>query len=286
VQKQRLIFLIVGIVLGLVAVVMVSSYIKENAEETSKKAAKELEKMRQNQAVVLVASRDIPANTVIQSSMLETSIVPREYVQPQAATSLDSIGGRTTVAPISRGEQVSLTKLSATGQIAKRRDLASITPVGMRATGVTAENISEVAGLIKPGDKIDLIAMIPMAKEGPGKKGAEQTIVPAFQNVLVLAVGQETDPNAVAAKGAQRDKNTQITVALNPTEANILTFIQDQGKIRIALRSSQDSQIEDVKPVTWDSVLNYIPSLKPEESQTETIDIYRGLNREKIPVSQ
>ena len=285
-QKQRLIFLIVGVVLGLIAVVMVSSYIKDNADEAKKQAAKALEKLRQNQAVVLVASRDIPANTVIQGSMLESSIVPREYVQPQAATSSDSISGRITVAPISRGEQISLTKLSISGQTFKRRDLSSITPVGKRAVGVTAENINEVAGLIRPGDNIDLIAILPMSKEGSGKKNIEQTIVPAFQNVLVLAVGQETDPNAMGPGKAQREQAKQITVALNPTEANILTFIQDQGKIRISLRSAQDSQVEEVQPVTWDSVLQYIPSLLPEGANTETIDIYRGLNKEKIPISQ
>jgi len=286
VQKQRLIFLIVGVVLGLIAVVMVSSYIKENAEEARKQAAKALDKLRQNQAVVLVASRDIPANTVIQSSMLESSIVPREYVQPQAATSLDSISGRVAIAPISRGEQISLTKLASSGQVTKRRDLSSITPVGKRAVGVTAENINEVIGLLKPGDNIDLIAILPMAQEGAGKKNIQQTIVPAFQNVLVLAVGQETDPNAVGSGKGQREQAKQITVALNPTEANILTFIQDQGKIRISLRSAQDSQVEEVEPITWDSVLQYIPSLQPEEARRETIDIYRGLNKEKIPISQ
>jgi pilus assembly protein CpaB len=288
VQKQRLIFLIVGIVLGLVAIVMVRSYIQQQDEETKKQAARTLEKMRQNQAVVLVARQDIPVNASITGSMLESSIVPREYVQPQAATSLDSVSGMITVAPISRGEQISLTKLTSGAQVSKRRDLASITPVGKRAVSVKIENIADVVKLIKPGDNIDLIAVLPMPKTGPdGKKIAQQTIVPAFQNVLLLAVGQETDPNLpTSSKGQDRDKIDQVTVALAPTEANILTFLQDQGKIRISLRSASDTQVEEVEPITWDSVLEHIPALKPEEKHEETIDIYRGLNKEKIVVSK
>jgi pilus assembly protein CpaB len=283
VQKQRLIIAIAGVVLGLIAVVMVNIYINDMSAEAKRKAERELDKMRRNQAVVLVAKQDIPVDTVIQSGMLETSIVPREYVQPQVAASLDNVSDMVTIAPISRGEQISFTKLSTSSQMVKHRDLASITPVGKRAVGVSAENISDVAGLIKPGDSVDLIAVLSMAKEDKeGKKIAEQTIVPAFQNVLILAVGQETDVNA--RPGKQKEKINQITVALSPTEANILAFLQEQGKIRISLRSSEDSHIEAVESTTWESVLEEIPALK--EKEAESIDIYRGLRKEKIILSK
>ncbi len=282
-QKQRLIIAIAGVVLGLIAVVMVNIYINDMSAEAKRKAERELDKMRRNQAVVLVAKQDIPVDTVIQSGMLETSIVPREYVQPQVAASLDNVSDMITIAPISRGEQISFTKLSTSSQMVKHRDLASITPVGKRAVGVSAENISDVAGLIKPGDSVDLIAVLSMTKEDKeGKKIAEQTIVPAFQNVLILAVGQETDVNA--RPGKQKEKINQITVALSPTEANILAFLQEQGKIRISLRSSEDSHIEAVESTTWESVLEEIPALK--EKEAESIDIYRGLRKEKITLSK
>ena len=282
-QKQRLIIAIAGVVLGLIAVVMVNIYINDMSAEAKRKAERELDKMRRNQAVVLVAKQDIPVDTVIQSGMLETSIVPREYVQPQVAASLDNVSDMVTIAPISRGEQISFTKLSTSSQMVKHRDLASITPVGKRAVGVSAENISDVAGLIKPGDSVDLIAVLSMTKEDKeGKKIAEQTIVPAFQNVLILAVGQETDVNA--RPGKQKEKINQITVALSPTEANILAFLQEQGKIRISLRSSEDSHIEAVESTTWESVLEEIPALK--EKEAESIDIYRGLRKEKITLSK
>jgi Flp pilus assembly protein CpaB len=282
VQKQRLIIVIIGVILGFIAVVMVNIYIRDMAEDTKRKAARELEKIRANQAVVLVAKQDIPIDTVLQSGMLETAIVPREYVQPQVAASMDNISGMTTIAPISRGEQISFSKLSTASQVVKRRDLASVTPVGKRAVTVDAENLNDVVGLIKPGDNVDLIAVLSLPKDNSdGKNIMEQTIVPAFQNVLILAVGQETDPNA---KPGKIQRTNQITVALNPTEANILSFLQDQGKIRISLRSTDDAQIEIVEPITWQSVLEQIPSLKAK--QGETIDIYRGLKKEQITLSK
>lgn len=299
-QKQKLIFLIVGIVLGLVAVVMINNYIKDADANTKRQAAKAIEKMRSSQAVVLVAKQDIPPNTPIQGAMLETAIVPREYVQPQAATSLDSVSGMITIAPIARGEQVSLTKLSSSVQQVKKRDLATITPMGKRAVAVTAENISDVIGLINPGDSVDLIAVLTTPQKGAdGKITMQQTITPVFQNVLILAVGQNTDIRPTAQgktlKDTSRDKSAQITVALDPNEANILTFLQEQGKIRIVLRSSQDTQITSSEPVTWESVFERIPSLRPPEEEKpkpvvvveeESVEIYRGLNKEKIPLSK
>ncbi len=293
-QKQRLILLIAGVVLGLIAVVMVNAYIKDSAENVKRQAAKTLEKMRQNQAVILVARQDVPVNTPIQASMVETAIVPREYVQPQAATSLDSVSGMVTVAPISRGEQISMSKLTTGAQV-KKRDLAGITPVGKRAIAVTPENMSDVAGLINPGDNVDLISVLSTPKKGAeGKITVQQTIVPVFQNVLVLAVGQETEARPASGKAQRGDnKPTQVTVALDPKEANILTFLEEQGKIRIVLRSTQDTQITIAEPVTWESVLERIPALRtPEEAprpmpkQQETIEFYRGLNKESIAVSQ
>jgi Flp pilus assembly protein CpaB len=131
---------------------------------------------------------------------------------------------------------------------------------------------------------VDLIAVLSLPKEGSeGKKVMEQTIVPAFQNVLILAVGQETDPNFKPGK-SQKGRTDQVTIALSPTEANILAFLQEQGKIRISLRSMDDSQIETVEPTTWQSVLEQIPALKGK--QEDSIDIYRGLKKEKITISK
>lgn len=284
-QKQRLIIVIVGIILGLIAVVMVNVYVNDMSADAKRRAEKELEKIRRNQVAVLVAKQDIPIDTVLQSGMIETSILPREYVQPQVAASLDNVSGMITIAPISRGEQISFTKLSTSNQIVKHRDLSSITPVGKRAVSVSIENLNDVVDLIKPGDNVDLIAVLSLPRESSeGKKVMEQTIVPAFQNVLILAVGQETDPNLKPGGKVRKERVDQITVALGPTEANILAFLQEQGKIRISLRSTDDSHIEAVESTTWQSVLEQIPALK--EKEAESIDIYRGLKKEKITISK
>lgn len=287
-QKQRIIFLAVGIILGLVAIFMTQAYIKDTVQQEKKKAEKALEKLKEAQAVVMIARQDIPAGVAIQPEMLVAAITLRENVRPQAVTSTDSISGLVTAAPFAKGEQITMAKLSASSApiSVSQRNLSNLTPEGKRAVVTSVENISDLVGLIKPGDYVDVIAVLPVPQEGKeARVVAKQTIVPAFQKVLILAIGQETTPQA-ATKERIKEKSPPVTLALSPTEANILTFIQEQGKVRLSLRSAKDVRIENERSITWDNISEYLPQLRGAGEGKETIEIYRGLKREKIPISE
>lgn len=288
-QKQRII-LIIGIVLGLIAVVITRMYIQQVAKAKEEEARQALEKLKKNQMVVMIARQDIPMGTVIQGQMLEPAIVPKEFVQPRAASAADNISGMATIAPIAKGEQVSLTKLTSSSSALKptRRGLSEVTPVGKRAVTVSVDNIASLVGLIKPGDYVDVIAVLPLPTQGPEKKqGIQQTVVPVLQNVLILAVGQETSAQAMAQKEGTKDRSPLITLSLTPKEANLVAFLQEQGRIRLSMRSVRDSIVEPTQPpITWDNLVEYLPSLKSPEAGGETVEIYRGLNKEKMPLSK
>jgi Flp pilus assembly protein CpaB len=87
-------------------------------------------------------------------------------------------------------------------------------------------------------------------------------------------------------KGKAQEKSPLVTLALTPEEANILAFLQEQGKIRLSIRGTTDSQIHTVKPVTWENIFQYLPDLRPQEEQVESVEIYRGLNKERLPLSK
>ena len=107
-QRQRII-LIAGIILGLLAVFMINAYIEQQKRAVQEKAKMSLARAQENQVAVLMANQDIPRGAVIASEMLETKIIPGQFVQPQVVTSLDRISGMITIAPISKGEQITLT---------------------------------------------------------------------------------------------------------------------------------------------------------------------------------
>jgi len=190
-QKQQKIILLIGVILAVFAVIMVKAYIDQQRQTIKEQAKKALAQIQANQAAVLVARDDIAEGTAIDAEMLETAIVPNQYLQPQAVTSLDRITGMMVVAPIAKGEQITLSKLSFTRKTAGA-GLAEATPVGKRAITISVENISSLAGMIKPGDYVDVIAMVPVpVQTADGQQASQSAVIPLFQNIPVLAVGQD-----------------------------------------------------------------------------------------------
>lgn len=296
IEKQKLI-LISGVVLGIVAIVMTKMYLDQQQQEIREKARKAVANMQANQVAVLISKKDIPAGVIIDPDMLETAIVPNQFVQPQAVTSLDRIAGMITIAPITKGEQISLSKLVNKKQ-AGSGDLAGVTPSGKRAISIVVDNISSLSGMIKPSDYVDVLATIQVPAQGAdGQTVNQMAVVPLFQNVLVLAVGSDTGgatsgDSRYAEKSGSSGGNSLITLALGPQEANLISFVQEQGKIRLVMRSPADAQVEPMKPASWDTLFEYInPQLKQQAEvvdkpvdNTEYVEVLRGLNKEKVPL--
>jgi len=291
IEKQKLI-LISGIVLGIVAIFMTKMYLDQQKLAVQEKAKQAIANMQANQAAVLVAKQDIEKGVVIEPDMLETAIIPNRYVQPQAVTSLDRIADMVTVAPISKGEQISLSKLSSNRQ-SGAGDLSGATPSGKRAITIVVDNISSLSGLIKPGDYVDVLAMLQIPTQGSdGQTTGQMAVVPLFQNILVLAVGQNTGgaDSSGSRYAAKEDSggNSLITLALGPQEANLIAFVQEQGRIRLTMRSQADAKVEPMAPASWDTLFQYIAPQKQDDQPvvdtTEYVEVVRGLNKEKVPL--
>jgi pilus assembly protein CpaB len=302
-QKQR-IMLIVGVALAIVAVFLIKVFLDQQRKVLQEEASREAAQSQASRVSVLVAKQDIPQGTTIASGMVETKILSKQSLVPQVATSLDRIAGMITIAPIVKDEQISLSKLAYARQAG---GLAEVTPVGKRAITITVDTVAGLAGMIKPGDYVDLIAILQVPVQlADGKQVNQVATMPLFQNVLVLAVGQQTGgfsretgrySEAKEEKKESGGGYSLITLALNPQEANLIAFIQEQGKIRLVLRSPADSQISQTQIVTPNNLAMFLQHLFPKEaSQPEVqkeetrptgyVEIYRGLKKEKVPLSK
>jgi len=295
IEKRTLFTLISGVVLCVVALVMTKMYLDQQKLAIQEKAKKAIANAQANQSAVLVSKQDIPQGSVIESDMLGTAIVPTKFVQPQAVSSLDRIAGMVTLAPISEGEQISLSKLTNERK-ASVGDLAGTTPSGKRAISIMVDNIASLSGMVKPGDYVDVLATIQIPVQGAdGQVTRQMVVVPLFQNVLVLAVGQNTrvvsrSGSRYAQAPAASGGGGLITLALGPQEANLIAFVQEQGKIRLTMRSPADAKIEPMASASWDSLFQYImppkQDVKPVVDTTEYVEVFRGLNKERVPLSK
>lgn len=184
---------------------------------------------------VVVAARDLPAKILLTGEMLEIKKVPREYIHAQAITTKEEIVGSINITPFVIGEQVLKSK------IAKKEDakngLSYIVPMGKRAVTVAVDEVSGVAGLIRPGDRIDVAAAVNIPE---GQRELPFALV-VLQNIQVLAVGRNMEPK-------ETQGNATVTLAVTVEESRPLILASQKGNIRLMLRSPADESTVYTRP--------------------------------------
>jgi len=300
-QIKKRLPLIIAFVCGIFAIVLLNVYLKRReadmlgqmrqaqeqaqaqAQEQAKQAQSEAQAAKSNQkmGVVLIAQNDIPAQTPITPADIMFQELPAQKIDPGAVNSLDQAIGQIAGVAITKGEQILKAKLLAPSQISK--SLAEVTPEGKRAVTITLDAASNAA-LIQPGDYVDIFALISPPVVGTQKK--EERLFSISQRVKVLAVGNEVVGSANLSAKAGGSKG--ITLAVTPEEAALLSFLQEHGKLRLILRSPEDTKIETIRPADWDTLLQYLSGgeTKAGAGKATTVEIYRGLVKEVIPLSE
>lgn len=184
---------------------------------------------------VVVAAMNIPANSRIVPAMVTTEQKPSDEVEPAALTDPGSAVGMLATADIPQGTVLTPTRLARPAVQSQGLQVA----VGMRAITIAVDNVKGVAGLLVPGDHVDVLA-------APIRGGG---IVPQAYAIVrdarVLAVGRnigEPEPQATGSPGPKPTvpPDTWITLAVSPPQADTIMAADLGGVVRLALRSAHE----------------------------------------------
>ncbi|MGH1357961.1 MAG: Flp pilus assembly protein CpaB [Burkholderiaceae bacterium] len=194
------------------------------------------EKARLNRAhqsrEIVVARKDLPAGTILQPELLATRAVPDRYVSASAVAGDDyePLMGQVLQVAMRAGEPVLNTAvdLPAAGFSDRVRH-------GIRAMTVQVDDVNSVSGMLRPGDRIDLLfaTRSPLANEG----GLDISR-PLMQDLPVLATGSSVHDGK--SYGHATDGFTTITVEVTPTQAQKLVLAQRSGRLTALLRNPDD----------------------------------------------
>jgi len=258
-MEKRFIPLIIGVVLALLASFMIGTYLNQREQAIMEKAKEAMAAFQRSQAGVFIARKDIPPNMPILPDMVDKVLAPRNQIHPRAIQFFSDIADKQSAAYIKAGSQLTYDLLRERVAVAEGEigQFSLIIPEGKRAVTMQVENMAPLVGKVMPGDHVDVIGVIP----SPEKR--ETVSVTLFQNVMVLAVGEEFmakegRPSVVEralAKGERRAvAPTTVTLALSPEETSILSYVQEHGKIKIVMRFPLDAG-EKLLPVINASAL-------------------------------
>jgi len=197
---------------------------------------------------ILVAARDLPAGTIIQKDHLQwlpwpaKGILGVHIAKKEGADT--ELYGAVVRQGISDGEPITPRRIVRQGE---RGFLAAILTRGMRAVSVPINASSGVAGLLFPGDRVDVILTHAIST---GRKVSTRASETVLRNVRLLAVDQRTN-----------DQNNQPAVAktatleVTPKQAEAITMLTDLGRLSLSLVSLKREVGADFDPDAEPEVL-------------------------------
>lgn len=222
-NQRSLIFLGLGVLFGLAAMFAARNYLNNHTPD-----AVEL-------ATVVTTSRGVTAGATLSATDLVEVQWPAERVPEGAHGSSAVLHDRVVRRALAPGEPIfegSLLPVGAAGGL-----LGVISPEH-RAVSVKVDAVIGIAGFVKPGARVDVLATMRKANNDPFSKVI-------LQDVRVLAVddtledGNHGDPKVVNV----------VTVEVDTKQAERLVLAAHEGRLQLALRKQGDEDIVKTQAV-------------------------------------
>ncbi|MAW07088.1 MAG: Flp pilus assembly protein CpaB [Halobacteriovoraceae bacterium] len=200
---------------------MVYSYIEDQSKSLFKKFGQE--------QTVVVAKQDIKELELLDDSKVTLKTVPSKFLAPGHYKTIKEIENTIALTPIMKGEQITKPRLAYPGE---KTGLARQVSVGKRAVAILVNENQAVGKLIKPGDRVDVIANFSYI---PGRMDKTKTST-VLQDVLVLSTGFNMTnsipmvglkvPNEIKAMNLNTySRYNSVTLELDPFQSQKIIFI-------------------------------------------------------------
>jgi len=208
---------------------------------------------------VLVATKNIPQYQSIEPGSVELRPMPKKYLQPNYVSNMKDLKDTVVAVPIAANETITTNKLIFLGE---KTGLAPVVSKGKRAIAIKANSVNSVSNLIKPGDRIDILA-VQLITENNQNTSKVTTVL---QDVFVLSVGTDvytqvplfvpSTNNPKDYRCIQPERGSEvnqqfnnITIEVTPKEAQKIVALSG-ADLYYTLRNANDRSNEIITPTT------------------------------------
>jgi pilus assembly protein CpaB len=242
-----------ALVIAGVAMFMVFTYIEDQKSDIIKRFGTE--------SSVVVAKIDIKELELIDDSKVSVKAIPQSFLAPGHIKTIKEVENTIATVPILKGEQITKPRVTYPGA---KTGLARQVSVGKRAIAIAVNENMAVSKLLKPGDRVDILAAIDYAA---GQKD-KYKIKTVLQDILVLSTGYSMT-NSIPIIGVKTPRvirrmnlNTfsnynTVTLELDPFESQKLAFILTfSGRPPyLVLRNNNDKKLVRIQGTTYYDIL-------------------------------
>jgi pilus assembly protein CpaB len=196
---------------------------------------------------IYVALHNINLGDPIDMAMLSLQDWPKDKVPRGAISKPEDLQGRRPRTAIIEGEPILEGKLLAPGQIA---DPIRSIQKGMRLKTIAVDAEKSAAGLLGPGDRVD-VQLFVRKDARTGVDTAKSKII--LQNIRVFAVDQTVQRSPDG--GEEKTIAKTVSLMLTPEQASKLSLAEQIGEISLIPRNPDDDASTEFQEYTVDDLL-------------------------------
>lgn len=234
-----------ALILALFSMFMVYTYIEDQKTEIIKRYG--------TPTPVIIARKDIQELALIDDKSVRVVTVPRSFALPGHFKTIKEIENTVATTPIIKGEQITKPRVTYPGA---KTGLARQVSVGKRAIAINITEKQAVSKLIKPGDRVDVLAALDYSS---GRKDLQKTKT-IIQDVIVLSTGKSMT-NSIPIYGVKTPREIKkmnvntytqyntVTLELTPYQVQKLIYLLSYSgyPLFLSLRNNKDKQIARIK---------------------------------------
>jgi pilus assembly protein CpaB len=219
----------------------------------NKRAAEAAAQTMATKALVVAAMKVEPGEE-LRANQLTIQKWPADVLPKQHFKSTKPLVGRVAPNGLLKGEPITNAKLAPVGA---ESGLSAALPQGMRAVTVEVNDVIGVAGYVKRGDRVDVLAT---ASTGSFAKDPAAKVV--LQDVEILAI--KRNPDTEESKKRSVKQTQVVTLALDMDQTERLALASNEGNLLLALRKQGDRSKSETKGVLLTSLF---PSPVPPDTK-------------------
>jgi len=208
---------------------------------------------------ILMVTRPVEPGTVLSEDMVAVRAVPQAYVERRAIRETDRnrVLGLKLETALAAQASLQWTDLAVTTD--DRRYLADLLQPGMRAVTVRATHDDQAFALIRPGNRVDIVATLPHPKEDNTR-----VAVLVAQNLMVLAVGTDMGGDHAGAPGTTDRRDALLTVSATIQQQQQLSLAMEKGRLSVAVKAARSTEmLDNVGELRSDGLFNLPPQRAP-----------------------
>ncbi len=232
---------------------------------------------------LLVAAQSLTAGSLIKPENVTGADIVVADIKPGAWADLPAARSELVGAMIRRS--MSPNEVIMPADVMRPGDhgfLAAVLAPGARAISIGVDAVSGTAGLIWPGDRVDVILtqQIDSATQAAGRRVAGETVLRAAR---VIAIDQRMVQGA-ANSAADNFANKTVTVEVSPSEAERLSVAMRLGKLSLIVVAADQLAggiaKDGPKTITWGGDVSTALG-KGDGAPGNTIRVFHGTNEGK-----